>query len=108
MLRSFLLEISKKLAFLVISFKVFIDILLNFHTSIIVIDKAKGFGFVDFEEPDDALAAIANMDGAELLGRVLSCKLARPTTKYAEGKPIWLSEEYIENKLGMEAVEENQ
>lgn len=67
------------------------------------VDKAKGFGFVDFEEPEDAQAAIANMDGAELLGRVLSCKLARPTTKYAEGKPIWLSEEYIEEKLEMES-----
>ena len=30
----------------------------------------RGFGFVDFEEEEDAAAALDNMDGAELFGKV--------------------------------------
>ena len=32
--------------------------------------KHRGFGFVDFEEEEDAQAAMENMDGAELFGKV--------------------------------------
>ena len=31
-------------------------------------NKHRGFGFVDFDEEEDALAAMENMQGAELLG----------------------------------------
>lgn len=61
---------------------------------------------MDYEEIQDAEAAIDNMDGAELLGRVLSCKFAKPMSR-SEGKPrygkaVWASEEYLE------AVNENK
>jgi peptidyl-prolyl isomerase E (cyclophilin E) len=39
----------------------------------------RGFGFVEFYEERDAAAAIENMDGAELYGRVLKVNVARPT-----------------------------
>ena len=40
----------------------------------------RGFGFVEFDEKDDALAAIDNMHGAELAGRTLKCNIAKPNT----------------------------
>jgi len=41
----------------------------NLHT--------RGFGFVEFEEPDDAEQAVINMNGAELFGRVLTVNRAK-------------------------------
>lgn len=40
--------------------------------------KHRGFGFVEFEEKDDAAAAIENMHNAELFGRVLKANYAQP------------------------------
>jgi RNA recognition motif-containing protein len=38
----------------------------------------RGFGYVEFENPDDAAAAIDNMDQCMLAGRVLSVAQAKP------------------------------
>ena len=38
----------------------------------------RGFGIVEFEEAGDAAAAIENLDGGELCGRVLRVNHARP------------------------------
>lgn len=61
----------------------------------------KGFGFVEFEETEDAAAAIDNMEGAELFGKVIRCGYAKPLTKVgSEGnKAVWTSEEWLENSL---------
>lgn len=40
--------------------------------------KHRSFGFVTFLEKDDAAAAMDNMDGAELYGRVLTVNYALP------------------------------
>ncbi|GAX78054.1 hypothetical protein CEUSTIGMA_g5496.t1 [Chlamydomonas eustigma] len=40
--------------------------------------KHRGFGFVEYEEKDDAAAAIDNMHNAELFGRVLKVNYAQP------------------------------
>jgi peptidyl-prolyl isomerase E (cyclophilin E) len=40
--------------------------------------KARGFGFVEFEDAADAAEAMFNMNGAELLGRVLNINIAKP------------------------------
>ncbi len=40
-------------------------------------DKAKGFGFVEYELEQDAGSAIENMDGAELFGKTIHCKIAK-------------------------------
>jgi peptidyl-prolyl isomerase E (cyclophilin E) len=37
----------------------------------------KGFAFIEFDEEEDAAAAIANMEGAELFGRTIRVNLAR-------------------------------
>lgn len=39
----------------------------------------KGFGFVEFELPEDAEAAIDNMHLAELNGKVIKVQLAKPS-----------------------------
>jgi len=54
--------------------------------------RSKGFGFVEFELQEDAAAAIENMNGAELFGRVLKVNLARPQHAQhaaAHRKAIW-------------------
>jgi peptidyl-prolyl isomerase E (cyclophilin E) len=38
----------------------------------------RSFGFVEYEEKDDAAAAIDNMHNAELFGRVLKVNYAQP------------------------------
>ncbi len=40
--------------------------------------RPRRFGFVEYEEKDDAAAAIENMHNAELFGRVLKVNFAQP------------------------------
>lgn len=54
-----------------------------YHT----IDKHKGFGFVEFEDQDDAQHAIENMNGAELCGRVLRVNKSKAISREIHGKP---------------------
>ena len=37
----------------------------------------RGYGFVEFEEEEDALHALENMDGSELHGKTLNIRMAR-------------------------------
>jgi cold-inducible RNA-binding protein len=46
--------------------------------------KSKGFGFVVFATKDDAEAAIAKMNGADLDGRNIRCDLATPKSGKSE------------------------
>lgn len=62
-------------------------------------NKNKGFAFVDFEDEDDASAAVENMNGSELQGRVLKVTKARATVKLQPGKPVWSSEEWLDKSL---------
>lgn len=40
-----------------------------------------------------------NMDGAEILGKVIKCDFARPDTKLApRGKAVWATEEWIQKQ----------
>merc|ERR1712113_375047 len=57
-------------------------------------NKHRGFGFIEFEEEDDAVTAIDNMHSAELKGKVIRVNYARPPTikggfKGWADKPIW-------------------
>jgi len=56
--------------------------------------KHRGFGFVTFEEREDAKAAIENMNNSELYGRVLRVNVAKPAKAKAEGsgKAVWADE----------------
>ena len=63
--------------------------------------KNRGFGFVQFEEEEDAEAAIENRDGSELLGRVLRCNVAREhKIKLGSHKAVWAAaDEWYQNNL---------
>jgi peptidyl-prolyl isomerase E (cyclophilin E) len=71
----------------------------NSNETIRITDKLRGFGFVEFDLEEDAAAAIDNMDGAELFGKVLRCSVAKPMPKVAAGKALWSAEEWIRNSL---------
>lgn len=56
----------------------------------------RGFGYVEFEEPADAVAAIDNMDQCMLAGRVLNVAQAKPQkegtvlgSKVAVWEQVW-------------------
>ena len=42
------------------------------------IGKHRGFGFVEYNDADDAAEAIFNMDGADLLGSTIRVSIAQP------------------------------
>ncbi|CAM8948864.1 unnamed protein product [Rhodiola kirilowii] len=89
-------------------------------------NKHRSFGFVTFLEKEDAAAAMDNMDGAELYGRVLTVNYALPEKiKGGEqgwaAQPIWADADtwferqqqeeemkrmQAENKAAMDAAEE--
>lgn len=48
-------------------------------------DLHRGFGYVEFEDPSDALEAIDNMDQSELFGRVIKVSAAKPQKNANEG-----------------------
>ncbi len=64
--------------------------------------KHRGFGFVEYEEKEDAAAAIDNMHNAELFGRVLKVNYAQPMKIKGGDKgwshlPVWAdTDKYIE------------
>lgn len=60
----------------------------------------RGFGFVEFESPDDAEEAIFNMDGAEIMGKAITVNLAQPDQQYKLGsaKPIWSTDEWFKEQ----------
>jgi len=54
--------------------------------------KHRGFGFVEYEERDDAAAAVDNMHNAELFGRVLKVNYAQPASRVKGGEKGWASQ----------------
>ena len=53
--------------------------------------KHRGFGFVDFEEADDAKQAEDNMDDSQMFGRVLRVKIAKPNA--IQQQSVWAQQE---------------
>jgi peptidyl-prolyl isomerase E (cyclophilin E) len=51
-------------------------------------NKNRGFGFVEFELREDAMAAQENMHNGELFGKVLSVNLARARS-LEKNKAVW-------------------
>lgn len=62
-------------------------------------DSHRGFGYVEFDSPEDALAAIDNMDQAVLAGRVLSVAQAKPQKEVGNvigsKVAVWEQEDWI-------------
>lgn len=48
-------------------------------------DKHRGFGYVEFDLPQDAKEAIDNMDGSEIYGRTIKVAPAKPQKDANEG-----------------------
>lgn len=65
--------------------------------------KHRGFGFVEYEDAEDAEEAVFNMDGGELLGRTLKVNLAQANQlhKLSDNKSeaIWKSDEWFQKNV---------
>ncbi len=48
-------------------------------------DLHRGFGYVEFEDAEDAKEAISNMDQSELFGKVIKVAMAKPERKDEAG-----------------------
>ena len=57
-------------------------------------NRIKGFAFVEFEEESDCLAAIENMDGADLFGRTLKCNLAKFNAHVKAATAVWTVDDF--------------
>ena len=74
--------------------------------NMIVIAAPKGYAFVEYEDADDCRHAIMNMDGAELLGKVIHVSEAKNPKFHGEpNKPIWSKEKFILSKAEAEEKE---
>ncbi|KAJ5380554.1 Peptidyl-prolyl cis-trans isomerase E [Penicillium cataractarum] len=62
-------------------------------------DAHRGFGYVEFDLPQDAKEAIDNMDGSEIYGRTIKVAAAKPQKDANEGlgskTAIWEQEGYL-------------
>lgn len=69
-------------------------------------NKTRGFAFIEFEESEDCAEALDNMDGSELLGKVIRCNLARPPPNAKNtGKAVWTAEDFLKEELEVGATQ---
>ncbi|KAI1714184.1 RNA recognition motif domain-containing protein [Ditylenchus destructor] len=58
--------------------------------------KHRAFGFVEFELPEDAAAAIDNMNDSELCGKSIRANFARPPkVNERSQRPVWADDEWL-------------
>ena len=61
--------------------------------------KKKGYGFVEYEEYDDCLQAIDNMNNAEFYGKIINVSFSKKKNLKENSKvPIWETEDYNEKE----------
>jgi len=70
-------------------------------------ESHRGFGYVEFEDPDDTKEAIDNMDQSELFGKVIKVSAAKPPKNVNEGlgskTALWEQEGWLaENAVSEE------
>uniref|UniRef100_A0A7S2NYW4 RRM domain-containing protein n=1 Tax=Leptocylindrus danicus TaxID=163516 RepID=A0A7S2NYW4_9STRA len=59
----------------------------------------RGFGFVEFDDPDDAAEAIFNLHGSELYGRTLNVSVAQPhQVKLGSERAVWSTDEWFKEQ----------
>eukprot|EP00523_Entomoneis_sp_CCMP467_P007741 CAMPEP_0168734830 /NCGR_PEP_ID=MMETSP0724-20121128/9019_1 /TAXON_ID=265536 /ORGANISM="Amphiprora sp., Strain CCMP467" /LENGTH=157 /DNA_ID=CAMNT_0008781953 /DNA_START=26 /DNA_END=499 /DNA_ORIENTATION=- len=71
-----------------------------------VTGRHRGFGFVEFQDADDAAESVYNRDGAELLGRTLRVSLAQANQLHkllhnghgAAASAVWTSDEWFQQQ----------
>jgi peptidyl-prolyl isomerase E (cyclophilin E) len=80
-----------------------VDIPLDHTTGIvnIILERHKGFAFIEYEDIEDCVHAIENMNDSELCSRVIRVNFAKPQ-RFREGyyKPIWMEEDYNKKQIG--------
>ena len=60
-------------------------------------EKHRGFAFIEYELPEDAQAAIDNMNDSEMFGRTLRVNIAKPLRiKENSSRPVWQDEEWLQ------------
>merc|ERR1719187_774646 len=85
-----------RLAFVPFGDIVDIQIPLDYET-----EKHRGFSFVEFELPEDAAAAIDNMNESELFGRTIRVNLAKPQkAKEGSSRPVWADDDWLKKYSG--------
>jgi len=85
-----------RLAFVPFGDIVDIQIPLDYET-----EKHRGFSFVEFELPEDAAAAIDNMNESELFGRTIRVNLAKPQkAKEGSSRPVWADDDWLNTYAG--------
>ncbi|EEC03460.1 putative cyclophilin type peptidyl-prolyl cis-trans isomerase [Ixodes scapularis] len=64
-------------------------------------EKHRGFAFVEFEQAEDAVAAIDNMNDSELFGRTIRVNVAKPM-KIKEGstRAVWSEDSWLRQHAG--------
>uniref|UniRef100_A0A0R3TQI4 Peptidyl-prolyl cis-trans isomerase n=1 Tax=Rodentolepis nana TaxID=102285 RepID=A0A0R3TQI4_RODNA len=69
-------------------------------------EKHRGFAFIEYEEAEDSIAAIDNMNESEIFGRTIRVNIARPVKiREGYGKPVWSDDNWLK-KYGGLGVEE--
>ncbi|XP_042866304.1 peptidyl-prolyl cis-trans isomerase E-like [Penaeus japonicus] len=64
-------------------------------------EKHRGFAFIEFELPEDAAAAIDNMNESELFGRTIRVNLAKPQkAKEGSSRAVWADDEWLKKYAG--------
>lgn len=64
-------------------------------------EKHRGFAFIEFELPEDAAAAIDNMNDSELFGRTIRVNIAKPhKVKEGSTRAIWADDSWLQKYAG--------
>jgi len=59
-------------------------------------EEHRGFGFIEYEEKDDAAEAVDNMNDSEMYGRTIRVTIARPQQiKEGWGRAIWTDDAWL-------------
>ncbi|KAI5639373.1 cyclophilin type peptidyl-prolyl cis-trans isomerase/CLD domain-containing protein [Phthorimaea operculella] len=64
-------------------------------------EKHRGFAFIEFENAEDAAAAIDNMNDSELFGRTIRVNVAAPQRiKEGSTRPVWSDDNWLQKHAG--------
>ncbi|VVD01928.1 unnamed protein product [Leptidea sinapis] len=64
-------------------------------------EKHRGFAFIEFENAEDAAAAIDNMNDSELFGRTIRVNVAAPQRiKEGSTRPVWSEDSWLQKHAG--------
>ncbi|XP_058125774.1 peptidyl-prolyl cis-trans isomerase E isoform X2 [Anopheles ziemanni] len=63
--------------------------------------KHRGFAFIEFENAEDAAAAVDNMNDSELCGRTIRVNTAKPQRiKEGSNRPVWADDGWLQKHAG--------